>query len=210
MQNEKKALRKVIQSCLKGLSQESKAAQSQSITNKIINLEAYKNAKSVAIYLPMTNEVSTYSLLDDIYKQGKLAFVPQIISPTEIDMVQVYSKNEIDQFPLDKWGIPIPINNEERNLWNHPERALDLIIVPGVGFDSTCNRLGHGKGFYGMYYRNSNHITRSLFWKIKRLVPSASQALPYSCRISLQISVDPLGSWLWSTNCSLCSRPFSW
>jgi 5-formyltetrahydrofolate cyclo-ligase len=27
-------------------------------------------------------------------------------------------------------------------------KRLDLILVPGVGFDSCCRRLGRGKGFY--------------------------------------------------------------
>jgi 5-formyltetrahydrofolate cyclo-ligase len=32
---------------------------------------------------------------------------------------------------------------------------LDLIVVPGVGFDHSLNRIGHGKGFYDRFIKQS-------------------------------------------------------
>ena len=55
---------------------------------------------------------------------------------------------EIEAFPRNKWGIPEPqgIAFSRDGL---PD--IDLVIVPGVAFDSTCQRLGHGKGYYDCF-----------------------------------------------------------
>lgn len=33
--------------------------------------------------------------------------------------------------------------------------GLDLILMPGLGFDKNGNRLGRGKGFYDLYLQRS-------------------------------------------------------
>lgn len=48
------------------------------------------------------------------------------------------------------WKIKEPPSDQKR------EEAilggvLDLLIVPGVAFDSNLNRLGHGRGYYDTY-----------------------------------------------------------
>lgn len=41
----------------------------------------------------------------------------------------------------------------------HPAaNGLDLLILPGLGFTPTCDRIGHGKGYYDTY------IQRHLEW----------------------------------------------
>jgi 5-formyltetrahydrofolate cyclo-ligase len=30
---------------------------------------------------------------------------------------------------------------------------IDIIIMPGLGFDNKCHRLGRGKGYYDSYIR---------------------------------------------------------
>jgi 5-formyltetrahydrofolate cyclo-ligase len=55
------------------------------------------------------------------------------------------------------WGIP-ELPKEE--LASRPDGStctdqanadalIDVVLTPGVAFDSACHRLGHGKGYYG-------------------------------------------------------------
>lgn len=74
----------------------------------------------------------------------------KVIGPKSEDMVMlpVTSSQEIDDYPRSKWGIPEPPLSD-----NKPDATssgkIDLVIMPGVAFDRGCNRLGHGKGYYG-------------------------------------------------------------
>jgi 5-formyltetrahydrofolate cyclo-ligase len=49
---------------------------------------------------------------------------------------------------------------------------LDLLLVPLVGFDADCNRLGMGGGFYD---RTLAYLTRRTHWRRPRLVGIAHE-----------------------------------
>lgn len=68
----------------------------------------------------------------------------------DMRMFPLESEDEANSFPLSKWKIPEP----SRELVLSREDGavsgdIDLIVVPGVAFDARCNRLGHGRGYYG-------------------------------------------------------------
>lgn len=67
-------------------------------------------------------------------------------------MLSVKSVQEINSYPRSKWNIPEPPLTDEKG----QPRAdgtymgdIGVVIVPGVAFDHRCNRLGHGRGYYG-------------------------------------------------------------
>lgn len=72
--------------------------------------------------------------------------------PEDMLMLSVSSMAEINSYPRSKWNIPEPPLTDEQGR----DRAdgtytgdLGVVIVPGVAFDGRCNRLGHGRGYYG-------------------------------------------------------------
>ena len=65
-------------------------------------------------------------------------------------MFPLESEEEVKSFPLTKWNIPEPskelvLSREDGVLAGD----IDVVVVPGMAFDARCNRLGHGKGYYG-------------------------------------------------------------
>lgn len=145
----KSELRKAMNKVLKALSANSRMEASSSIAVSLQNVPAYRNAKSVAVFLSMKTEVDTTPIMKYCSSQSKTLLVPKIISDCEFELVTLDSYESVDLLPKDKWGIPIPVYDDAHRMVEHPECTPDVIIVPGVAFDRRCQRMGHGKGYYG-------------------------------------------------------------
>lgn len=120
-------------------------------------------------------EVSTIEIVRDAMNAGKQVFVPYtyLVSnkvegqPSSImDMVEIKSFEDLQGFQADKWGIPTPSEDsiagrmnsfggtgKSEGQWVQTSRGvgLDLIVMPGMAFDRTMGRLGHGKGYYDCF-----------------------------------------------------------
>lgn len=68
----------------------------------------------------------------------------------DMRMFPLRSEEEVGSFPLTKWKIPEP--SEELVLSREDgvfAGDIDVVVVPAMAFDKGCNRLGHGRGYYG-------------------------------------------------------------
>lgn len=117
-----------------------------------------------------SGEVQTDSIVRHALSSGKQVFVPYLYkSPVEepnvprsvMNMLQLRSLLDYESLARDSWGIPTlgadTIQGREAILNNdlYP-KPLDLILMPGVAFDTDpvsgyIRRLGHGKGFYDYF-----------------------------------------------------------
>ena len=81
----------------------------------------------------------------------------QITGPASADMrmFPLQSMQHMAAFPLTKWGIPEPSVEEVLAVEDATTSgSIDVVIAPGCAFDAHCNRLGHGKGYYGKVHCN--------------------------------------------------------
>ena len=128
-------------------------------------------------------ELSTHSVVLDALRQEKRVFIPFIGSTKQpgpdssksvMDMVSLHSQEDYISLEPDSWGIPTPsvsstekrtrilgdddlVSKEPIGSANGTEN-LDLVIVPGIAFDQKLNRLGHGKGFYDLFFQRYQQI----------------------------------------------------
>jgi len=112
----------------------------------LTNLPAFKDAKSIYIFLSKEREPSTNEIIAHCFKMGKRVGVP-VIDKKEMFFSEIFANTH---FVIRELGIREPktpiINN-----------ALpDIIIVPMVAYDNNKGRLGHGKGYYDKYLANKD------------------------------------------------------
>ncbi|KAG1473227.1 hypothetical protein G6F56_001076 [Rhizopus delemar] len=147
----KRQLRKDIASRLQKISSAETLKQSKQVFEKLQQLEQFKNAKNVSIYISMpTCEIVTTEIIHLLLKSDKNCFIPRC-TKSNMDMLKINSIEDFESLPLNKWNIPEPSFDDDRENALKMKEGLDLILMPGVAFDQNRNRIGHGKGYYDRY-----------------------------------------------------------
>ncbi|KAK5849805.1 hypothetical protein PBY51_014110 [Eleginops maclovinus] len=147
----KQALRKEIKRRVAGLTDEEKLRQSLVLSKQLFRHPKYVSCKRIAVFLSMQDEVRTEEIIRDVFKCGKSCFIPRYESSSNhMDMLQLRSLQDMETLPLTAWNIRQPAA-EDSSREEALSAGLDLILMPGLGFDSLGKRLGRGKGFYDTY-----------------------------------------------------------
>lgn len=148
----KQALRREITGRVAALSDAEKRRQSQVVSEKLFSHPKYVSCNRIAVFLSMHNEVQTEEILKDVFKRGKSCFIPRYESNSNhMDMLELKSLQDIEMLPLTSWNIRQPNQDDDSREEALAAGGLDLILMPGLGFDQAGNRLGRGKGFYDTY-----------------------------------------------------------
>ena len=102
-----------------------------------------KNCSAIMMYYSLDDEVDTHDTIDRLVAAGKTVLLPAVISDTEMEL-RCYEgpKDLVGGF----FHIMEPIGKTFTDY-----SQIEVAIVPGMGFDSRCNRLGRGKGYYDRF-----------------------------------------------------------
>lgn len=147
----KRALRAELKRRLLQMSPEEKERQSRELSLRLLSHSRYRESERVAIYLSMPDEVQTGEIIRDLFRCGKECFIPRYRPRSNhMDMVKLTSVEEIGRLPITSWNIAQPADDEAREEALSTD-GLDLIVMPGLGFDRKGRRLGRGKGYYDTY-----------------------------------------------------------
>jgi 5-formyltetrahydrofolate cyclo-ligase len=125
--------------------QPEKEELSRLILERFVGLPEYSAAKVVMYYVDVRSEVRTRHYLPEALKHDKKIIVPYCVDGE----LELFHLTSMDELAVGMYKILEP-KVELRSL---PERRflpkqLDLVMVPGVAFDRTGARMGHGFGYY--------------------------------------------------------------
>ena len=146
LREQKSFLRKELRRKLKSLSPEDRTGRCEKIVKELLSHPRFLKARNVLIYVSLTPEVETRALLKEAWRREKKVYVPRL-DPREkqIQIVELYDLKELRP---GSYGILEPPLN--RNHLGKPEE-LDLVLVPGLGFDRKGGRLGRGFGYFDRF-----------------------------------------------------------
>lgn len=138
----KAALRKRMREALGALPPVERQAQSMAACQRILALTAFRQAKTLLAYMPLSYECDPGPAVEAARQMGKAVAFPVYRGAEAMGLFIPADIKDLKRGSLGIWE-PIPQRCREVG----PE-GLDLIILPGLAFDGRCNRLGHGKGCY--------------------------------------------------------------
>ncbi|KAM7423478.1 hypothetical protein PAMA_000026 [Pampus argenteus] len=159
LRSAKQVLRTEIKRRVATLSDDEKRRQSLVVSQKLFKHPKYVSCKRIAVFLSMHDEVHTEEIIKDVFKGGKSCFIPRYESnSSHMDMLKLNSLQDMEMLPLTSWNIQQPADDDNSRAEALAAGGLDLILMPGLGFDRSGKRLGRGKGFYDNYLeRCSRH-----------------------------------------------------
>jgi len=121
-------------------------ASSRIAQNNLLSLREYLSAGCIALYAAVHQEVDTNLICSSALESAKRVLYPAIYGD-EMLFRQVES---LDSLRKGAFGIPEPPPTGMDHLADEP----DLIVVPGVAFDLSGQRIGYGKGYYDRFLKH--------------------------------------------------------
>ncbi|HTY21468.1 MAG TPA: 5-formyltetrahydrofolate cyclo-ligase [Geobacteraceae bacterium] len=136
----KRSLRQSMLARRKGLTLAEARSASLQVQNTFISTGEFARARVVAIYAPIHNEVDTSEVMYATLASSKVLLLPAV----DHDGMVLRRVSGPDDLRKGAFGIPEPTPGCPL----HPPEEADLIVVPGIAFDTGGNRIGYGKGYY--------------------------------------------------------------
>lgn len=139
-------LRQLVSSLRNNISISQKLNMDGVIFEKVVQNINFINSKLIFIYVSYMNEVDTQNIIIYAFSKGKRICVPKILSLKEgMVAIEILSLNELQK---GNYGILEPVLDQSKII--EPE-TIDMIILPGVAFDTKGGRVGYGGGFYDRF-----------------------------------------------------------
>jgi len=113
--------------------------RSRAVQQNLLTRAEYIDATTLALYVPIRNEVRTDDIFSAALAAGKKVCFPRVVGYS-LEFVDVDGSG---CFQPGCFGVSEPVGASIR-----PITEIELMVVPGVGFDRAGYRLGYGQGYY--------------------------------------------------------------
>lgn len=177
LEGRKKELRQTLVMRMQAYSSLEQSGAAQSIIQRLIANSWWQEARVIGLYAALPSDVNLAPLDQPESSPEKTILFPRCHQLNkELSWHQVRTSGEL---VLGAYGIREP---DERSPEVDPA-TIDLLLVPGLGFDARGARLGRGQGYYDRLFVRLSNRTRKLgvffSWQELAEVPE----LPHDARL---------------------------
>ena len=149
--SDKTFLRKALVEKRKKIPAALRHKKSRLVFKKLFRTPEFRKAAHVALYYGVIGEVGTRAFLKEVLKTKKLYLPEAIISSKKLVFRRFQAFSDLRK---NAYAIMEP----KRSCSQRSAARMDLIVVPGVGFDKNGGRLGRGCGYYDRALRQLRKV----------------------------------------------------
>lgn len=150
----KKELRQAYIARLQQLDLNTRLTEERLLASLLYDQPAWINAQTIAITLSQSFEIDTAPIILHARHKGQQIVVPRTLPKRQMEFVEL---NEDTDFDETSFGVLEP---HDGKIYSPDE--IDLMVVPGVAFTASGQRIGFGGGYYDRYLQKYNGPTISL------------------------------------------------
>ena len=140
-------LRKQVLARRDTLGEAERKSLSECITARLLTLDAFRTAGSVMAYVGFDSEIDTARFVAETLSRGKTLVLPRVERGNRSLKLHEVRDPE-NQLEAGVWGIRQPRADLCPEI---PAAQIEFVLVPGVAFTRSCQRLGYGGGFYDRF-----------------------------------------------------------
>ncbi|MFO2461946.1 5-formyltetrahydrofolate cyclo-ligase [Pseudomonas sp. 15FMM2] len=161
-------LRRMLRKARRDLTPGEQRQAAHGLYRQLAQHPLFRRAKHISLYLPTDGEIDPRLLLRAAQRRGKATYLPVLSAWPRTKMV-FQRVRAGEKLSPNRFGILEPriSASRQRQAW-----ALDLVLLPLVGFDDAGGRLGMGGGFYD---RSLSYLSRRKTWRKPTLLGLAHE-----------------------------------
>lgn len=134
----RKQTRAQLLAAREALTSEQRQQNEQLICQRLGEICRERGEQCFGFYWPYRGEIDLRPVIGDLLKIGKQAALPQVIAKNA--PLEFHRWTPTSTMIEGRYGIAVPVDE--------PTVVPGVLLIPLVGFDAQCYRLGYGGGFY--------------------------------------------------------------
>jgi 5-formyltetrahydrofolate cyclo-ligase len=181
--NGKQKLRQEMRQRLAELPEETFRTLCAKIVERLTALSEWRGAETIGMTMSMPGEIDTERIIQKAWMEKKRVAVPK--ADPKLKKMDFRVIQSFDQLNTGFAGIREPLTDQTDSV---ASEEIDLLVVPGLIFDSKGYRIGFGGGFYDRYLIAYQNVAISLAFEMQMVdrVPVADFDRPVDLIVTEQ------------------------